>query len=550
MRHENKLDKVQIAKNSSVNRIISTPTMRGYKPDGENHYEGVYYGSSDDNTIDDATLEGLVEDTLLDDSLEQFLDDSEEDPDTSFDILADNEEFLYSEHDQRTYTPALDLALLSSDTTSVAMLSIAEEEENDVEDVENADGVPAIQAGPTNEQRNEATIQAIHPISPPSLYEIPYSYNKNAYAMKDSTEDDERSQSSVPSGSIKQSVNEIDGVLEELQQTPSVTDLALIRSEDEFSSISDANAIDGGTNELVQALLTANQSFHSHYSSDNGIDENENNVQHSRSQRRKCQFSIIATIFVLVAIVIGVLVGVLVAQKQPIATGVESSQTANPSDRVESWPSSSPSALLTGSSVFSLRPTVRPSTIVSQTNVVESTTDAPVSSFNSTGIPSSTASRSPSLRPSRIPSIAVSPTATIETKYPVLPTNSTISGRKPTPSGTDRPSKEEEDGENKEEEGRNEHSFSVNNGQRPSWQDDDFAANEIQGSDDFYATDDTYDYERHHPDAAKHKKRASKTNKAQKEHKRRKHQPEPYASSLQSSTKVTPHRPRIHRGYP
>ena len=229
-------------------------------PNDYKHYDGVYYGSSDDDDDYDTDID--ITDALLGDIGEP---DENEEP---YDILADNGEFLYSEEDQRPYvaTTSLDLMSATQGATSPIMMPISEEEEEEEEDREEEEGERILEAAGEEEEeekvagtrsrKSDSTSKsreiAFHagrgaknrtlqprPASPPTpMYQMPLDYsirskthNSNkrdnsgeSVSVSDSegasesdSEDDRSSSSSMVSGSIKQLVLDIDGVLNDMR---------------------------------------------------------------------------------------------------------------------------------------------------------------------------------------------------------------------------------------------------------------------------------------------------------------------------------------------
>jgi hypothetical protein len=222
-------------------------------PDDSKHYDGVYYGSSDDDDID---IDIDITDALLGDIGEP---DENEEP---YDILADNGEFLYSEQDQRPYVAtSLDLMSAAEDASSPIMMPISEEEEES-EDREEEEGERIWEAAGEEEEvtgttsstpaKSDSTSKSREIVFYPGrraknrtlqprsaspstpMYQMPKDYNIPSKTHKskkrdnsgesdsegdsETVSDDDRSNSSsMVAGSIKQLVRDIDGVLNDMR---------------------------------------------------------------------------------------------------------------------------------------------------------------------------------------------------------------------------------------------------------------------------------------------------------------------------------------------
>jgi hypothetical protein len=244
-------------------------------PNDSKHYDGVYYGSSDD---DDTDTDIDITDALLGDIGEP---DENEEP---YDILADNGEFLYSEEDQRPYVATTSLGMMSAaeGATSPIMMSISEEEEEEEEEgerileaaeekeEETATGTRSREYDSTSKSRvtvfhagSGAKTMALQPrpVSPPTpMYQMPIDYsirskthssnkrdnsgeseNESEGASESDSEDERSSSSSMVAGSIKQLVRDIDGVLNDMRPEGSFD------SDDQTDRVVNSSYIDDAT---------------------------------------------------------------------------------------------------------------------------------------------------------------------------------------------------------------------------------------------------------------------------------------------------------------
>lgn len=232
-------DAVQLTRSFDSN---NSDKDKSAKSNDSRNYDGVYYGSSDDDDLGvdaDATRGSLLGDVGEPKEREE-----------PYDILADNGEFLYSEQDRRKYistvasaTPsaaAMDLMLSSAEGVVInTMLSISEDDE-EAEDEGEADvgearreeiSTPKKSNKGSSDQR-EIVFRPKHGInlplqqqqqsqnrsdSPPTpMYQLPKEYNVQRTNSVDSeqdysenSEDDQSASDSILTGSIRKLVNDI-----------------------------------------------------------------------------------------------------------------------------------------------------------------------------------------------------------------------------------------------------------------------------------------------------------------------------------------------------
>ncbi|VEU44433.1 unnamed protein product [Pseudo-nitzschia multistriata] len=441
----------------------------------DRYYDGVYYGDSDD---DPAAL-------LL------ALDEAERN-ESSFDILADHGEFSYSEHDQRMYTPALDIdALLPPDNN---MLPISEEEGE-------------VGGGTASS----------------SLYEIPSGYRNNRSLAEtqgedelDDVVDDEDMSSqtsslsgSEPSRSIQEKVVEINTFLDDaMQQQPSnKANRGFAKTgsganlwnrfsakgssfDENASAVSDASFLKKGTVSLVQELVAADASYLNSKRKSGGsptedpealatallpsapvgeeVDAGADTIQQKRYFVRRAIWCAILIIVLISAA--GTTAGLLIAKNRRNNNETTTEVVVSPGETTEKKNETSFDSTNNSSALDE----------VNNSSIGFSNSSSNSSDANDQNGPSSSSLLNPSMRPSTAPWIT-------STNFPsTMPTN-TIS-LSPVQTASVEPSVRDDNDTNepsKEDNAEITGDDVIDKSDRP-WDDDDFQPIEIQGDDDFY----------------------------------------------------------------
>mmetsp|Transcript_3832 Transcript_3832/g.10060 ORF Transcript_3832/g.10060 Transcript_3832/m.10060 type:complete len:763 (+) Transcript_3832:199-2487(+) len=423
--------------------------------------------------------------------------------------------------------------------------------------------------------RENLFLQPSRPLpSTTPMYRIPQDYtvsNSDRYGGVDyddaESEDDSVSSESTASsssrvpGSIKQTVRHIDNVLDSLsprdprKASGDYTNLNERPSFDDTTIVSDVTA--GATSRLSEELDNAKNV----YVEFTGIDLTNRRMQQKKKKKKKTpsnqppttktsdgskETDRIKTIAASlgIAVLIGTLITIyFVLRRNHIST--ETTVNANVRDDSSSPIGTNPPTFLpiADIGVPSGSPSMKP--VATTVNPSSSSSDK---IYGNSGMPSMKPSAMSSLlpdlssKPSQHPTVktiksifapTIMPTAfqsttstASQTEIPVIDSDSMSSSRRPTMLrynsyyGVTQPPTSEgsiriwKDKDNTGEDfnsNSGEFSFDMPDDSKRPWDDDEFQPKDFRGNDDFYSTDDTYEYELHHPHGSKATKKKSKS---------------------------------------